>query len=145
MTEEAFGWETLNHCGGKKDDRDILTAQLSLEQLQHRDQLLSAQNEMLKILDEGRSKVRKSFTPLTMQLALQRIIPHKNQHTVVILMPQTSWFKRLRSFSHWTLYGIDAKDKEIQYTSNQAMAQIGVHNYTEESDQAYKRRKTGKS
>lgn len=21
MTEEAFGWETLNHCGGKEDDR----------------------------------------------------------------------------------------------------------------------------
>ncbi|XVE54136.1 hypothetical protein DITRI_Ditri03aG0056800 [Diplodiscus trichospermus] len=62
-----------------------------------------------KMLDEGRSKVRKSLTPLTMQLALQRIMHHKNQHTVVILMPQTSWFKRLRSFSQWTLHGIDVK------------------------------------
>ncbi|XVF62368.1 hypothetical protein PTKIN_Ptkin09bG0002100 [Pterospermum kingtungense] len=33
----------------KKKDADILTAQLTLEQLQQRDQLLSAQNEMLKM------------------------------------------------------------------------------------------------
>ncbi|OMO52576.1 hypothetical protein CCACVL1_29182 [Corchorus capsularis] len=38
-----------------------------------------------------------------------------------------------------------SKEKEIQYTSNQVMAQTGVHSYTEESDQAYKRRRTGKS
>ncbi|XP_039014704.1 zinc protease PQQL-like isoform X2 [Hibiscus syriacus] len=62
-----------------------------------------------KILDEGRSKVRKSLTPLTMQLALQRIMPRRNQHTVVILMPQTSWFKRIKSFSQWTRQGIDMK------------------------------------
>ncbi|XP_022727919.1 transcription factor BIM3-like [Durio zibethinus] len=37
------------------------------------------------------------------------------------------------------------KEREIQYTSNQVMAQTGVHSYTEESDQAYKRRRTGKS
>lgn len=33
-----------------KKDADILTAQLTLEQLQQRDQLLSAQNEMLKVI-----------------------------------------------------------------------------------------------
>ncbi|KAE8698399.1 Mitochondrial-processing peptidase subunit beta [Hibiscus syriacus] len=62
-----------------------------------------------KILDEGRSKVRKSLTPLTMQLALQRIMPRRNLHTVVILMPQTSWFKRIKSFSQWSRQGIDMK------------------------------------
>ncbi|XP_021276229.1 zinc protease PQQL-like [Herrania umbratica] len=62
-----------------------------------------------KILDEGRSKVRKSLTPLTMQLALQRIMPHKNQHTVVIQVPHVSWLQRLSSFSQWTLNGIDVK------------------------------------
>ncbi|XVF34974.1 hypothetical protein REPUB_Repub18cG0104500 [Reevesia pubescens] len=62
-----------------------------------------------KILDEGRSKVRESLTPLTMQLALQRTVPIKNQHTVVILRPQLSLFKWLTSFSEWTLHGRDAK------------------------------------
>ncbi|XVF71325.1 hypothetical protein PTKIN_Ptkin12aG0028100 [Pterospermum kingtungense] len=38
-----------------------------------------------------------------------------------------------------------SKEKEIQHTSNQVMEQTGVHNYTEESDQGYKRRRTGKS
>ncbi|EOY03823.1 PREDICTED: transcription factor BIM2 isoform X2 [Theobroma cacao] len=38
-----------------------------------------------------------------------------------------------------------SKEKEIQYRSNQMMAQTGAHSYTEESDQAYKRRRTGKS
>ncbi|KAK8582314.1 hypothetical protein V6N13_032069 [Hibiscus sabdariffa] len=36
-------------CEINKKDADILTAQLTLEQLQQRDQLLSAQNEMLKM------------------------------------------------------------------------------------------------
>ncbi|KAE8665139.1 BES1-interacting Myc-like protein 2, putative isoform 2 [Hibiscus syriacus] len=34
--------------------------------------------------------------------------------------------------------------KEIQYVSNQAMPQTGVRSCTEESDQAYKRHRTGK-
>ncbi|KAB2074886.1 hypothetical protein ES319_A07G180900v1 [Gossypium barbadense] len=38
-----------------------------------------------------------------------------------------------------------SKEKDIQYTSNQEMAQTGVRSYTEESDQAYKRHGTGKS
>ncbi|XP_021296318.1 transcription factor BIM2-like isoform X2 [Herrania umbratica] len=38
-----------------------------------------------------------------------------------------------------------SKEKEIQYRSNQMIAQTGAHSYTEESDQAYKRRRTGKS
>lgn len=38
-----------------------------------------------------------------------------------------------------------SKEKDIQYTSNQEMAQTGVRSYTEESDQAYKRHRTGKS
>ncbi|KAH1105483.1 hypothetical protein J1N35_009251 [Gossypium stocksii] len=62
-----------------------------------------------KILDETRSKVRKLLTPITMQLALRRIMPRNNPHTVVILMPQTSWFRRIKSFSQWTLHGIDMK------------------------------------
>ncbi|XWS30863.1 hypothetical protein CRYUN_Cryun23aG0027600 [Craigia yunnanensis] len=44
-----------------------------------------------------------------------------------------------------TYMASSSKKKEIQYTSNQVMAQTGVNNYTEESDQAYKRRRTGKS
>ncbi|XVF49050.1 hypothetical protein PTKIN_Ptkin03bG0237700 [Pterospermum kingtungense] len=62
-----------------------------------------------KILDEGRLKVRESLTPLTMQLALQRIVPFKNRHTVVVLKPQLSWFKWLTTFSEWTPNGRDAK------------------------------------
>ncbi|KAG5559244.1 hypothetical protein RHGRI_008965 [Rhododendron griersonianum] len=65
-----------------------------------------------EIQDEGRSKVRNSLTPLTAQLALQRILPFpcKKQYTVVILMPWASRFKRLRSFirSVPNHYGRDA-------------------------------------
>ncbi|XP_022732544.1 zinc protease PQQL-like isoform X1 [Durio zibethinus] len=84
-----------------------------------------------KNLDEGRSKVRKSLTPLTMQLALQRIMPSKNQHTVVILMPQTSWFKRLRSLSQWTLHGIDAKI--LAGIAGLAVLAVGLRRYSRKS------------
>ncbi|KAL0338988.1 UNVERIFIED_CONTAM: Zinc protease PQQL-like [Sesamum angustifolium] len=53
-----------------------------------------------QIQDEGRTRVRSTLTPLTAQSALQRIIPFpcKKQYTVVILMPQSSRFKMLKSF-----------------------------------------------
>ncbi|KAL2501004.1 Insulinase (Peptidase family M16) protein [Forsythia ovata] len=53
-----------------------------------------------KVLDEGRSKVRNSLTPVAAQLALKRILPFpcKQQYTVVILMPQASCFKSIKSF-----------------------------------------------
>ncbi|CAA0814299.1 Insulinase (Peptidase family M16) protein [Striga hermonthica] len=53
-----------------------------------------------QIQDEGRTRVRSSLTPLTAQSALRRIIPFpcKKQYTVVILMPQSSRFKRLELF-----------------------------------------------
>lgn len=53
----------------------------------------------MQIQDEGRTKVRKDLTPLTMQLALQRILPFpcKKQYTVVILMPQISHLSFLKS------------------------------------------------
>ncbi|KAL6577311.1 hypothetical protein OROMI_011587 [Orobanche minor] len=61
-----------------------------------------------KIQDEGRTRVRDTLTPLTAQTALQRIIPFpcKKQYTVVILMPQSSCFKKLKSF-------IGSKDTKI--------------------------------
>ncbi|KAI5320256.1 hypothetical protein L3X38_039964 [Prunus dulcis] len=66
-----------------------------------------------EIQEEGRSKVRQSLTPVTAQLALQKILPFpcKKQCTVVILMPRTSHFKSLRSFfqSTETSYGRHAK------------------------------------
>ncbi|ONH97864.1 hypothetical protein PRUPE_7G214900 [Prunus persica] len=66
-----------------------------------------------EIQEEGRSKVRQSLTPVTAQLALQKILPFpcKKQYTVVILMPRTSHFKSLRSFfqSTETSYGRHAK------------------------------------
>ncbi|WOL03023.1 zinc protease PQQL-like [Canna indica] len=56
-------------------------------------------SDSFKIQDEGRSKVRKAITPSTMQLALQRILPFpcKKQYTVIILMPQISRLKLLKS------------------------------------------------
>lgn len=66
-----------------------------------------------EIIDDGRSKVRISLTPETAKLALQRILPYpcKKQYTAVILMPQTSRFKLLKSFfrSIKTSYRRDAK------------------------------------
>lgn len=66
-----------------------------------------------QVQDEGRCKVRSSLTPLTAQLALRRILPFPciKQYTVVILMPQASPWKRLKSFirSGRKYYGSDAK------------------------------------
>ncbi|KAK7852912.1 zinc protease pqql-like [Quercus suber] len=66
-----------------------------------------------EIIDDGRSKVRISLTPETAKLALQRILPYpcKKQYTAVILMPQMSRFKLLKSFfrSIKTSYRRDAK------------------------------------
>ncbi|KAL8039471.1 hypothetical protein ABFX02_10G039200 [Erythranthe guttata] len=61
-----------------------------------------------KIQDEGRKGVRNRLTPLTAQSALRRIIPFpcKKQYTVVILMPQSSRFTKLKSF-------ITSKDSKI--------------------------------
>lgn len=74
-----------------------------------------------QIQEEGRSKVRQSLTPVTAQLALQKILPFpcKKQYTVVILMPRTSHFKSLRSFfqSTETSYGRHAKVSSIQICS----------------------------
>lgn len=52
-----------------------------------------------KIQEAARSKVRSILTPLTAQLALQKLLPFpcKKQYTVVILMPQASRIKRLKS------------------------------------------------
>lgn len=67
----------------------------------------------MQIIDDGRSKVRMCLTPETAKLALQRILPYpcKKQYTAVILMPQTSRFKLLKSFfrSTKTSYHRDAK------------------------------------
>ncbi|CAA3027767.1 zinc protease PQQL-like isoform X1 [Olea europaea subsp. europaea] len=66
-----------------------------------------------KVLDEGRSKVRNSLTPVAAQLALRKIFPFpcKEQYTVVILMPQASHLKSLKSFvrSMPIQYSRDAK------------------------------------
>ncbi|KAJ9547899.1 hypothetical protein OSB04_020442 [Centaurea solstitialis] len=53
------------------------------------------------VQDDSRSDVRKVLTPVTAQLALQRIIPFpcKRQYTVVILMPQASRFRLLKSIA----------------------------------------------
>lgn len=66
-----------------------------------------------EVQEEGRSKVRKTLTPSTAQLALRRILPFpcKKQYTVVILMPQRSCFKKLKLFilSAPNRYSRDAK------------------------------------
>ncbi|GLT98639.1 hypothetical protein SLE2022_161360 [Rubroshorea leprosula] len=62
-----------------------------------------------QIQDEGRTRLRESLTPLTAQMALQRILPYpcKNQYTVVILMPCR--FRLSRLFSRRTSCSRDAK------------------------------------
>ncbi|XP_041006250.1 zinc protease PQQL-like isoform X1 [Juglans microcarpa x Juglans regia] len=66
-----------------------------------------------EIIDEARSKVRTLLTPVTVQLALQRILPYpcRKLFTLVILMPQTSRIKLLKSFFRptQTTYHRDAK------------------------------------
>ncbi|PKA56306.1 Ubiquinol-cytochrome-c reductase complex core protein I, mitochondrial [Apostasia shenzhenica] len=70
-------------------------------------------NGSFEIQDEGRTKVRKCLTPTTMRSALQRLLPFpcKKQYTVVILMPQVSRLKLLKSslFSNSSSFSRDAK------------------------------------
>lgn len=56
-------------------------------------------NVSLKAQDEWRNKVRSSLTKLTMQAALQRILPSPctKQYTVIVLMPKLPWLQRLKS------------------------------------------------
>ncbi|XP_019051662.1 PREDICTED: zinc protease PQQL-like isoform X2 [Nelumbo nucifera] len=66
-----------------------------------------------EVQDQGRTKVRKSLEPSTAQLALQRILPYpcRKQYSVVILMPQISCLKLLKSYFQSTQkrYSKDAK------------------------------------
>nr|XP_017222853.1 PREDICTED: zinc protease PQQL-like isoform X1 [Daucus carota subsp. sativus] len=99
-------------------DEDIL-AILEIEQRTHEngqqenyywlDKILSSYQSRIysgdvgsayELLDKCRSTVRDKLTPSTAQLALQRMLPFpcKKQYTVVILMPQDSRFKLLKSF-----------------------------------------------
>ncbi|XP_068652946.1 zinc protease PQQL-like [Aristolochia californica] len=52
-----------------------------------------------EVQDEARSKVRTSLTPSTAKMALQRVLPSpcRRQYTAVILMPQLSGVKLLKS------------------------------------------------
>ncbi|OMO91641.1 hypothetical protein COLO4_18247 [Corchorus olitorius] len=84
-----------------------------------------------KISGEARSRVKKTLTPLTMQEALQRIMPHKNPHTVVILMPQISWFERLRLFSQWNSLGIDPKI--LAAIAGLAVLALGLRRHSQKS------------
>ncbi|KAK4415627.1 Zinc protease PQQL-like [Sesamum alatum] len=87
-----------------------------------------------QIQDEGRTRVRSTLTPLTAQSALQRIIPFpcKKQYTVVILMPQSSRFKQLKSFisSIPVHYSTDAK----AYNLNVTLKYLPVCNASLQSD-----------
>ncbi|KAI3868227.1 hypothetical protein MKW92_045537 [Papaver armeniacum] len=58
-----------------------------------------------KTQDDGRDEVRGSLKPLTAQLSLQRILPFpcRKQYSVVILMPQTSRLRRLKSLCRSTV------------------------------------------
>ncbi|KAL6958555.1 hypothetical protein U1Q18_048857 [Sarracenia purpurea var. burkii] len=66
-----------------------------------------------EVQEEGRSKVKNSLTPSITQLALQRILPFpcKNQYCVVILMPQASHFRLLRSFFH---SGLNHRGRDVK-------------------------------
>ncbi|XVF36294.1 hypothetical protein REPUB_Repub19eG0045800 [Reevesia pubescens] len=123
-------------------DADIFTAQLSLEQLQQRDQLLSAQNEMLKLSVYSWNFYVMSFPDRVLNSLTQALQSSGVDMSHASISMQIDVGKR--EAIGGTSMASSSKDKEIQYTSNQAMAQTGVQNYTEESDQAYKRRRTGK-
>nr|ADE77112.1 unknown [Picea sitchensis] len=70
-------------------------------------------NVSLKAQDEWRNKVRSFLTKVTMQEALQRILPSPctKQYTVVILMPKLPRLQRLKSvlFSGEKRLGIEGK------------------------------------
>lgn len=62
--------------------------------------------------DEARTIVRSSLTPEATKLALKRTMPCpcKRQYTAVVLVPQTSWLKRLKShFSQSNRFFLDSK------------------------------------
>jgi len=74
----------------------------------------------LQIQDAACSKERSILTPLTVQLALQRILsfPCLKQYILVILMSQASHMKRLKSLmqSGPKSYSRDAKDSLMKFS-----------------------------
>ncbi|MCL7048539.1 hypothetical protein MKW94_026371 [Papaver nudicaule] len=104
-------------------DQDVLTV-LEIEQRAHENRLQENYYWLDRILrsyqsrvyfgdlsvsfktqDDGRDEVRESLKPLTSQLALKRILPSpcRKQYSVVILMPQISRLKRLKSLCRSTM------------------------------------------
>jgi hypothetical protein len=67
--------------------------------------------------EEGRQKVREALTLLTMQSALQRVLPFtcRKQYTVVTLMPKSSCWASMKSLLSWSPSGVsrDAKVRII--------------------------------
>ncbi|KAG5595884.1 hypothetical protein H5410_037116 [Solanum commersonii] len=76
--------------------------------------------DWIQIQEVACSKVRSILTPLTVQLALQRILPFPciKQYTVVILMSQASRIKRLKSLMQSVpkSYSRDAKDSLMKFS-----------------------------
>ncbi|XP_057765310.1 zinc protease PQQL-like isoform X1 [Salvia miltiorrhiza] len=114
----SLGLDEIQRLQDEGPSDDDVTAILEIEQRAHEnglqenyywlDKILRSYQSRIysgdvgasfKIQDEGRTRVRSSLTPLTVQSALQRIIPCpcKKQYTVVILMPQLPRFKKFKS------------------------------------------------
>nr|XP_029119433.1 zinc protease PQQL-like isoform X4 [Elaeis guineensis] len=85
-----------------------------------------------KIQDEGRTKVRKALTPSTVQLALQRILPFpcKKQYTAVILMPQLSHLKLLKSLLQLRSDGFSRDAKILAGAAGAVVLAVSLWRYS---------------
>ncbi|XP_008797884.1 zinc protease PQQL-like isoform X1 [Phoenix dactylifera] len=85
-----------------------------------------------EIQDEGRTKVRKALTPSTIQLALQRILPFpcKMQYTAVILMPQLSRLKLLKSLLQFRSNGFSRDAKILAGAAGAVVLAVSLWRYS---------------
>lgn len=89
-------------------------------------------NASFKIQDEGRTRVRKCLSPPSMLLALQRILPSpcKNQYTLVILMPQTSRLKLLKSSLLSCSKGFSRDAKILAFAAGAVVLAVSLWRYS---------------
>lgn len=85
-----------------------------------------------EIYDKGRSAVKDSLTPSTMQSALQRILPYpcKKRYTVVILMPQESRLKFMYSLLNRTVNGFSSDYKIVAGIAGAVIIAVSLWRYS---------------
>ncbi|KAK3161034.1 hypothetical protein QOZ80_1BG0070790 [Eleusine coracana subsp. coracana] len=85
--------------------------------------------------EEGRKKVRDALTPLTMQSALQRVLPFpcRKQYTVVTLMPKSPCWASMKSLFSWSSSGVSRDAKILAGVAGALVLAVSLWRYSRSS------------